>query len=331
MRIWFYGEAAKLFGIQHPAVWAQLNGFLLLDETRQSGIDRDMGEMVATFIMRLAQGTMKNQLVALGGRGDWRVVYLGSSNLSLLEMFSAAGMDFDDAYRVRFPDIVADAGCGYGVFENIHGFSNAAAFAEELSARARTYFGTASEHYLERLAKDRHDRRRWLVSGLQRHMARYRIMALAGSVVDARITDQFAVVYAAAMLARHYGIVPWSREEIAWAVQSCERAHHQSVAQHQAALDPIAAVRSYITNNLPRFRTVPDASITKPEFSSSPGFIYVNHHGSTEYLIPPAVFDAEFARLHANRVLRALAGAGLLITSGTNAAIGISTVLAIQG
>jgi putative DNA primase/helicase len=289
------------------------DGLLLLDETRQTGIDRDMGKMVATFIMRLAQGATKNQLVAVGGRGDWRVVYLGSSNLSLLEMFSAASMDFDDAYRVRFPDIVADAGCGYGVFENIHGFPNAAAFAKELRARACTYFGTASERYLERLSQDRRDRSDWFEAGLRRHMDRYRIMALAGSAVDGRITDNFAAPYAAGMLARHYGIVPWSREEIAWAVQSCERAHHQSVAQNQARLDPIAVVRGYITANLSRFLDVPDPSITDQEFKGSAGFIYIDDNGALEYAIPRKVFARGVVPLEPTGVLRALDTAGLLV------------------
>jgi putative DNA primase/helicase len=289
------------------------DGFLLLDETRQVGNDRDIGKMVATFIMRLAQGTTKNQLVSVGGRGDWRVVYLGSSNLSLLEMFSAASMDFDDAYRVRFPDIFADAGCGYGVFENIHGFPNAAAFAKELRARACTYFGTASERYLERLSQDRHDRCDWLEAALRRQMVRYHAMVSAGTAVDGRITDQFAVVFAAGMLARDYGIVPWSREEIAWAVQSCERAHHQSVAQNQAKLDPIAAVRAYIASNLSRFRKVPDPSITDQEFKRGAGFIYIDDNGALEYAIPRKVFARGVVPLESTGVLRVLDTAGLLV------------------
>ncbi len=84
----------------------------------------------------------------------------------MAEIFLAAGLEFDDAYRVRFPDIPADAGCDYGAFENIHGFPSAAEFANELRARACRYLGTASEHYLERLANDRHYRLASLASAL---------------------------------------------------------------------------------------------------------------------------------------------------------------------
>jgi putative DNA primase/helicase len=293
--------------------WAHNHSFFPLDESRLAGNDREMGKLISTFIMRLAEGAGKNRLVQVGAGSDWLTVYLGSSNLSLIEMFFAAGLTFDDAYRVRFPDIVADAGCGYGAFENIHGFSNAADFAKELRARARKYFGTASEQYLERLTKDHHHRGDWLRAGLQRQMERYRAMAPAGSVVDDRITDHFAVVYAAGMLARHYGVVRWTPEGIAWAVLSCERAHHQAVAQSQTRLDPIAAVRSYIAGNLARFRQVPDPSITDQEFSNSPGFIYTDPHGSLEYAIPPKVFARGVTPLNPAYVLRALDTAGLLV------------------
>jgi putative DNA primase/helicase len=300
-------EGVERYGRAHN------HAFLPLNETRLAGNDRKIGDMVPLFIMRLAEGAEKNRLVAMGG-SDWQLVYLGSSNLSLFEIFAAAGMDYDDAYRVRFPDIPADASCGYGAFENIHGFKDAAAFAKELQARACSHFGTASEYYLEHLSKDRHNRRGWLVSGLQRGMDRYRAaMASAGSAVDARITDQFAVVYAAGMLARHYGILPWSPKQIAWAVRSSERAHHQFAAGARIKLDPIAAVRSYITNNVARFRKVPDPTITDQEFRRSAGFIYIDDNGALEYAIPRKSFAPGVVPLEPNDVLRALDESGFLV------------------
>ncbi len=136
-------------------------------------------------------------------------------------------------------------------------------------------------------------------------MARYHSVAPTTSAVDRRITDHFRVVRAAGMLARHYGILTWTPEQIAWAVQSCEHAHHQSVAVNQARFDPIAAVRTYITDNLTRFRSVPDPSITKEEFEHGASFIYADRYGATEYVFAPAVFDRKFARLNSRRIARA--------------------------
>jgi hypothetical protein len=182
-------EGVETYGREHK------DCFLPVDETRLAGNDRQLGNLVSKFIMRLAQGTTKNSLIRVGS-GDWRLVYLGSSNLSLAEMFAAAGLDFDDAYRVRFPDIPADAGRGLGVFEDLHGSPDAADFANELRTRAITHFGTASEHFLEPLARDRRDRFDWLRSGLQRAVARYRDAYPVSSAADGRVADNFARVFA---------------------------------------------------------------------------------------------------------------------------------------
>lgn len=288
------------------------DGFGIIDDTRLAGTDREIGKLIAPFIMRLAEGVAKNRAVAIDAGGDWRLVYFGSSNLSLAEIFAAAGLAFDDAYRVRFPDISGDAGCGLGVFEDIHGFATAAEFAKELHRRATTYFGTAGEYYLERLSQDRHRRRAWLIAAFRRQMAGYRSVVTTGSAVDGRITDHFRFGYAAGMLARHYGILTWTPEQIAWAVQCCERAHYASATGNQRKLDPIATVRSYISENMAAFRKVPDPTITDQDFKNTPGFIYM-HRSGREYVIAPPVFERQFAPLGLPRVLGALDGAGLLV------------------
>ncbi len=40
------------------------HSLLELDEARSGGTDREIGKLVPTFIMRLAQGTTKNRLIA---------------------------------------------------------------------------------------------------------------------------------------------------------------------------------------------------------------------------------------------------------------------------
>ncbi len=176
-------EGVERYGAIHN------DGFLLLEDAQKVGYDRDIGKLVSTFIMRLADGVTKNRLLTVGAGGDWRVVYFGSSNPPLTKIFSAAGLEFDDAYRVRFPDIPGDAGCGLGVFEDIHGREGAATFAKELRARACPDFGAASQALLERLAHDRHHRFGWLVAAPRRAMARYRSLAPVGSAADGRIIE----------------------------------------------------------------------------------------------------------------------------------------------
>jgi putative DNA primase/helicase len=301
-------EGVERFGRSHN------DGFGTIDDTRLAGTDRDVGKLIAPFIMRLAEGVAKNRAVAIDAGGDWRLVYLGSSNLSFAEIFLAAGLVFDDAYRVRFPDIPADAGKGYGVFEDIHGFVDSEKFANELHARATMFFGTASEHFLEQLANDRDSRSAWLRSGLQHEMARYRRVYPARSGADGRISDHFATLFATGMLAQHYGVVRWSDREIAWAVRRCERAHQDWAGHTRAKLDPVAAIRSYIRQNT--FRNVPDPSITDQDFPTIPGFVYTPPGKGTEYVFAPPVFERLVARFGSRRALSDLDAAGFLVRTG---------------
>jgi putative DNA primase/helicase len=300
-------EAVERLGRVHN------DGFGVIDDTRLVGNDRDIGKLIAPFIMRLHEGVAKNRAVAIDAGGDWRLVYLGSSNPPLAQIFAAAGLEFDDAYRVRFPDIPGDAGCGLGVFEHIHGYANAAEFGKELHRRATTYFGSASECYLERLANDRCVRRDWLRSELQHQIARYRHRFPAATGADGRIGDHFATIFAAGMLARHYGINGWSAEEIAWAVRRCERAHLEWASRNQRQFDPIAAVRAYIWKNMAAFPTVPNQAVTDQDFLNTPGFIYTPQ---SEYVIAPPVFEHQFAPIGLREVLGALHGARLLVRTG---------------
>jgi len=99
-------------------------------------------------------------------------------------------------------------------------------------------------------------------------------------------------------------------------VLACERAHRASAATLQVQLDPVAAVRSYISDNIASFRTIPDPSITTEEFRRAPGFVY-QRPGVTEYVFSRPIFEREFAHLNVSSVVRALDKAKLLIRGST--------------
>ena len=50
-----------------------------------------------------------------------------------------AGRKTRAGHAVRLVDILADAGAGHGLFENLHGFPGGAAFANTLKERASLY------------------------------------------------------------------------------------------------------------------------------------------------------------------------------------------------
>ena len=49
-------------------------------------------------------------------------------------------------------DIPADAAAGLGLFENIHGFPSADAFARHLKQASAEFYGTAAPEYLSAIA-----------------------------------------------------------------------------------------------------------------------------------------------------------------------------------
>jgi len=131
------------------------------------------------------------------------------------------------------------------------------------------------------------------------------------------VDDAFAMIYAAACLARWLRILPWTRAELRAVLFSCYRDHIAYHATHPAErADPVAVVRAYIQANLGGFEQLPvepgatDAAQTSP----CPGYTGVVARRK-EYMLPAAVFDQLFGNqaearaakvaLHQHGMLRA--------------------------
>ena len=75
--------------------------------------------------------------------------------MTLEAKLAEAGLPVRAGQDVRLIGLSADAGADMGVFQNLHDFPSAAAFAEHLRATTTTYCGTAGPAYLNQLARDR--------------------------------------------------------------------------------------------------------------------------------------------------------------------------------
>lgn len=311
--------ASTIEGIEKFARAAN-DGLLLLDETRGLGTDKELGKLMARIVMRLGEGVEKTRPNCTGLREAWRVVFLVSSNRPVAEMFQLARLEFDDAYRTRLSEIKADADCGYGVFENLHGAPSAVAFVKELENLIQQHFGSAMNAFLRRLVYDRKNRPNTLHQRLAEAPRHYQDLQYrnTASAVDGRTTDKFSAVFAAGTLATSYGVLSWPLDEIAWAIQSCERAHTQFLVQLEMIDDMVEPVRQYIINNRRGFRRLPDPSITtKAKFNDAPGYILIKRSSLTQYVFPRPVFEAEFQNFGSNRVLSGLAARCFLDFSTT--------------
>lgn len=118
----------------------------------------EMSQAPARVVSEAAYMLGNNQGKARANRrGDsreiknWRVMFLSTGEQGLEDKLREDGRAAQAGQAVRLIDIPADAGAGYGVFENIHDFASAATMADELKLACATYYGTASRAFINRV------------------------------------------------------------------------------------------------------------------------------------------------------------------------------------
>lgn len=122
---------------------------LCLDEMGQ--IDgRDAG--TAAYMLANNDGKARlNKGISLRRSKTWNLLFLSTGEGSLNDKLLEAGKKTHAGMETRLVDISSDAGAGYGLFENLHGFKNGEVFSRHLKEASKKYYGTPIRHYLEYL------------------------------------------------------------------------------------------------------------------------------------------------------------------------------------
>ena len=202
------------------------DGLLPLDELGEI----DPREAGATAYM-LGNGTGKARAHRTGTTrpvATWRLLFLSTGEESLADILARAGHTIRAGQEVRFIDLPADAGRGFGIFDTIHteapiGAASPGEFAEQLAAAAMTHHGTAGPTFLawltERVAKDP----AWAARDLG---ARVRFF-LDDNLPDGAsgqvrtVCRRFALIAVAGELAIEAGITGWQPGAASEAAASC--------------------------------------------------------------------------------------------------------------
>ncbi len=190
----------------------------------------EMGQVasheVGPVAYMLANGIGKTR----AGRGgesrpsaEWRILFLSSGEISLADKIAEDGRGRRAAagQEVRIVDIVADAGVGHGLFDDLHGFAGGEAFSDHLRLATAENYGTAAPAFLDLLAKD--------FGGIGPVVTRYRNEFTAencpagadGQV--SRVAKRFGLVAAGGEMATAFGIVPWQPGDATRAAATCFR------------------------------------------------------------------------------------------------------------
>jgi putative DNA primase/helicase len=170
----------------------------------------------------LANGSGKSRMsrtFAPSKRLTWRLLFVSSGEITLSDHARTAGQRVRAGAEVRLLNIDADAGAGMGAFENLHGASSAADFANRLKQAAIRYYGTPLRALLDLIIRERQEVERALPNFRADFLTRFVPKGASGEVV--RAAQRFAVIAAAGELASVAGITGWDADEATAAAARC--------------------------------------------------------------------------------------------------------------
>jgi hypothetical protein len=191
------------------------------------------GEDAARVGYQLASGIGRGRASTSGltaARLEWRVFLISTGEISLADKIADARIPqrHMPGQAVRFIDLAADAGTGFGLFDHapaLAGKPNGGtdkdrgdALARNLSDAAQSCFGTAGPAFVEALIADREaslvEARRLINVFAEQHAG-----GADGQVQ--RVARTFGLLSAAGELAVAYGVLPWPAGEAVRAASRC--------------------------------------------------------------------------------------------------------------
>lgn len=196
----------------------------------------------------LANGGGKARANRNGGLRDpasWRILFLSSGEAGLSEHMAEGKKKSKAGQEIRLLDIPADAGAGYGMFENLHSYQSGAAFSKGLTEAACRHYGTAAQPYIAKLV-EHHDKVAEWIKKAQQEFTHAHVEEGAGGQVY-RAALRFALIGAAGELATKWEITGWQPGEAMQAAVTCYKAWlaQRGGAGNLEELNMLAQVRRF--------------------------------------------------------------------------------------
>ncbi|MGL6080636.1 DUF927 domain-containing protein [Methyloversatilis discipulorum] len=179
---------------------------LLLDELKQAGNPRDVAQ--AAYMLTSGQGKGRGQ--AAGGMretAEFSLLFQSNGEIGLTQFLEENQERAYAGQEVRFCELPADAGAGFGAWDTLHDHSDGARFSEAVQRNAAKHYGTAWPAFVRRVV----DERDGLADEFERMRAQFEKSALSeragGQAI--RAATRFAAVGFAGELATAWGITGW--------------------------------------------------------------------------------------------------------------------------
>lgn len=196
------------------------HALLCLDEIREAA-EKEIGLIVMMLANGSGKGRMKDTAV-LRERLTWLLLWLSTGEHGLLHYMEAAGTKPDAGMEVRQLDIPADAGAGFGLFEELHGHKDARAFAENLRTVCDKYHGAVGIAWLERVAANLDEIRRDLPVEVAR--VALDLMPDKSESQVMRAVRRFALLAVAGEYATKWSLTGWKPGESTTGIRKCVEA-----------------------------------------------------------------------------------------------------------
>jgi uncharacterized protein (DUF927 family) len=241
---------------------------------------------------------------------EWNLIFLSSGEIGLTDLITQAGEKVRGGQEVRMIDLETDAGAGLGLFENLHGFSSANAFADYLRITAKQCYGSPSREYLRSII----NRTSELKEAWQRFKIEFAAAHLPRNAVSEvqRVCTKFALIAFAGETARK--ITEWKEGE---AIEASAKMFQSWLANRSGngqtdADNAVRQVQHFLElHGASRFQSL---NLLQEKVLNRAGFKRTNINDETEFLIMPEVFRNEICKGFDSKFVAAeLAKRGYLI------------------
>jgi len=321
---------ATINGLESVAE-AHHDSLLCLDEIAECKPE-DVNE--AAYMLSNGQGKARQARAGgLRGTPEWRAVFLSSGEISLADHIAQCGRRVRGGQEVRVVNLPADAGKGFGLFEDLHGHPDGDQFSRYLQKSARECYGAPIRSFL-----------RHIVGRLDELRKRYKTFSeevlkemLPDNPIGAvsRVAHRFALAAFAGELATEIGLTSWEPEEATDAAKALfqvwldARGTSGSTDEEAAVRQVRAFLEQHGSSRFQRLRhpvkvdskgvaaTDEENLITDDRaVINRAGFVKPDNAGDiSEYFIAPEVFRGEVCKGFDYRmVARALQSRALLIS-----------------
>lgn len=231
---------------------------------------------------------------------NWRLLFISTGEVGLADHVATGGGTVKAGQEIRMLDIPADANAGYGVFENIHGATSPAAFADSLQTLSETYYGSPADALLSKLTEPGElDLAVAFIRKVQDQFIQQHVPVNAHGQVT-RAATRFGAVAGVGEYCIQIGILPWEAGHAIWGISQCYLSWLESRGDNSASeeIRALAQVREFIERNgESRFTLMLPSGIEENNIGqrtiNRAGFRRVLNDGTTEYWALPEMYQKE--------------------------------------